>query len=187
MDKVVDTYEALPLSEVSALLDLIDSVAFTNGVKAIPTRVWQLSDKELEERAAPTKAVYALREALWRAIRRSLSDGQKIKLTNLVQGVCTYTHAYEAIIRRPERLAWLLRPIHSFYDEGNARLLGYELLEKMREIIRLPIVDHKGRPNTRNANLVFRAWTLVAEHLGPTKQSYGPGDPSETHDAISHK
>lgn len=134
---------------------------------AIPENYFWLEEAELLD-LMPGENVKSserrLKISFWHEYDRVLSGVHDIskhqvmssaRVTHGVMGIA----AYKEFIRNPVKLAWLLMPPANYkvcIDE-----LHYAGIERVREILALPIKDKKGIPNPATARLVLKAFELL--------------------------
>ena len=160
--------------KIRDLIDLFDSKAIKTAASRVKNEAWDLSFEELEKKVRPTKIDWTIRRIIWDALVKAMHDGKKIKITSIHKGVCSYTHLYEGILANPYKLAWLLQPIRNFQEELEP-LVG-PTLNRLKEIIALPVQKENGAVDSKNAKLIFRAAEILLNNsLGnPSDPKYVP-------------
>jgi hypothetical protein len=156
---------AIPI-DVEAVLSLVGSLAVKRAAARVPQSVWGLSANELEERLRPTSTARSLREALWQALGRAVALGQGVRTSDIADAAgVSYDTAHAILTSDPAMLAWLLLPLRQRKGDAEDALLASEILERVSDVVRLPLMDRRGRVNVRNAKLILRAVEVMAPLL----------------------
>lgn len=93
-----------------------------------------------------------LRVRFWDEYERAQANSQKkFRMENVYAGVCTHGYFFERYLKSNERVAWLLTPPASYVVRAE-EALGFGL-ERMRDILELPIEGDDGKINVKLAEL----------------------------------
>jgi hypothetical protein len=140
-------------------LETYKSKALSTAIRRIETATWDLTLKELDRRARPTPLDRQLKIRLWGSAN-VLGPGKRPKLKNIYSGLCTYTHFYNNVLGRPDKLAWLLKPSSEF--EFSLACLEHRIIGCVRDIIELTSpVQPNGSVNVSAANRILRGFELL--------------------------
>ncbi len=90
-------------------------MAFFSGelrasMEAIPLEILQMSTDDLEEKRIPTDYDYLLRKSMWKQIEIAQKNGISEISNVLVYGPVCSRQAFDAVIKSPLRIAWLMIP-----------------------------------------------------------------------------
>jgi hypothetical protein len=120
----------------------------------IPEEIRKLDERALREKMKPTPTDNQLRLSFWLEYDSCQSlCAPKMKMGNVLRGICSEDYFYGTYTREPLRMAWLvLPPVHYTVKMTEALEFG---VERMREILSFPLVDKKGRINTSLAKLMI--------------------------------
>ena len=83
---------------------------------------------------------------------------------NVYGYICTYTHFYNNILKKPYKLAWILSPILGITNS----LISFQslIIEKINEILQADICYINGKPNNKVIEAKVRVFEVITEHLG---------------------
>jgi hypothetical protein len=144
---------------IEAIVALTKCAAIRKAVTRVPSNLWNMPTSELAARIAPTDVANAIRAAFWTEVAGAMVLGQAVKVSRIGQEVgLSYDHSHDLLTRDPAFLVWMLRPI---FPVAGPEPLMPELLDRVGEVVRLPMTDRRGRVITRNAKLVFQAVQLL--------------------------
>lgn len=154
MAKKSEAQHPIPL-EIEALLSIVKSAAIRKAATRVPPHLWKASAEELEARLNLSDAAKAVRAAFWSEVAGALIVGQGVKVSRLgeLTGL-SYDHSHDLLTRDPAFLAWVLSPMHP--APSPAPLLS-ALLDRIADVVRLPLTDKRGRVIVRNAKLSLQA------------------------------
>jgi hypothetical protein len=103
----------------------------------------------------PTATEARIRLAFWQEYERTqMKHAFQMQVKNIYAGVCTHQHFYTRVLQRPEILAWMLMPPAS-YQVAMEEALNFGV-ERLREILELPIMLPNGKPDTSTASLILK-------------------------------
>lgn len=109
------------------------------AVRAIPAEFWKLSEKKLREKVNPDELTCRLRITFWDEYQAAQDDNRGISVANVMRGVTYAEYFYQHVLPDPGKMAWILTPPSDFLLA--LRDLLYVGLDKLREILSLPIVE----------------------------------------------
>jgi hypothetical protein len=127
------------------------------------------SEAEWELMACVTLKHKRIRFGIWREIRRlARTGGKKFSLTRALDGVDNPGN-FHRMIKNPEICAYFFtKPLD---QNSEAKILLSDSVDHIHEILKLPILDHRGKINTTLANLKYRIYKdLQDRELGQTVQ-----------------
>ena len=131
-------------------------------VKSIPVEVLLLTPIALQGRAEPTWVERAIRVAFWTEYDRAVRTKTKIMPSAIWQGICSGQHFYR-LIENPLKLAWIIQPVTE-YKRSMETLLA-KAIERVDEILHLPLYNDKGRPDAKIAAVVLAAAKQVEDRV----------------------
>lgn len=130
----------------------------------IPDEIWEATEAEIRSLAQPTPTDYALRASFWREYERAMSQGTgKVSAQSVYSGVCSQQYWNSKLLKKPAKVAWLLRPMQVYEKELEAIL--HRGTERLWEIIDMPITDSKGRHDPKRAQVVLAALKQVEDRV----------------------
>ena len=138
---------------------MLDSKAFKEAFQKIPEDIINLSSDELLTSFKPTKVDYALRSAFWNEFRLASLNSEKIILKRVYVGICTYQHFYHNVLNNPYKLAWLIQPYADYEKEIEPLIM--KSVERLNDILNLPIIDDKNKVDSKAAKVLLDAIKLV--------------------------
>lgn len=156
LSQVKDSYSL----DVMAMVE--DRMATAIGM--IPEAYISMTDKELFKTCNPSPIDYALRTAFWREYDRHYLNGSvgRIKTTDFCAGVCTPSYFY-SLIKRPATLLWIIKPKQTYHREMESILSRG--IERLWEIIEIPIYDENQKVDHRLASIVLAAIKQVEDRV----------------------
>ena len=142
IDQVPESHFKVPIEELQQLAK--NSGSFS--LELLRNNFWVMCEK--------IQGVYGI---------DNIHEAPKIEVKDIVKGVMTDDMFYRGISVNAARLAYILRP----YPEHKAEMhrLLRKLITKLDEIMDLPLIDQKGKPDWRGANLLLRVYTLIDNRL----------------------
>jgi hypothetical protein len=151
----------LPKIHSLSVVEQIDSKAVRQAAGQVPAEVWLLSDVELLDKAAPTRLEYQLRASLILAFMSAVQQGRKLKLTDIYDGVSSYTHFYNQVLQNPFKFVWLFRPVQRIGLESE--YFASIAMSRIGEVLSLPLTDDAGTVIRRNFEAIMRAAEFVSD------------------------
>ncbi len=151
-----------PEPEIDLLQHLND--ALRRAVVSVPTHLIFLSERELFRKINPTPLDYALRVSFWREYERIMLNGGSELMTaaSVCNGICTPNQFYN-LLKKPERVAWMIKPKQSYQKEMEAILSRGT--ERLWELMELPIYSQDGKPSADIARIVLQAIKQVEDRV----------------------
>ena len=146
--------------EITALSDLVENTALRSAIRKVPIEIWKLSDEALQRLAKPTSTALILKERFWAEYFKNLGSVRRFKLFTVYDEVCSYTHFYNAILRDPARLAWLLRLPTNLEER-----LGIYLSMAMNrawDLLKHPAINSDGKMDHRVAKIHLRLFERLS-------------------------
>lgn len=113
-------------------------------IAAIPDKYFECGPAELASLAQPTDVDKQLRISFWLEYERAQRLGQ-LNLRNVFYGICSQTY-FTNLTGNSAKLCYILTPPTEFQIAAEELLML--AIEQMREVMALPNLDDKGRPNT---------------------------------------
>ncbi len=87
---------------------------------------------------------YRLKLTFWDEYNRAQDENCMMNLERVCKGSVSVNYFYSTVLKNPHKLIFMLQP-HAHYQVSVRELLQLSL-SKMREVMTLPIVDGKGKP-----------------------------------------
>lgn len=126
----------------------------SNRIKALPKEWFTWDLKKLKNHVKPGKIVEALRYSFWLEYSNTVYNGKdKMVLYRVWSPICTDYYFHEEVCKTPLLLCWMLQPPQK-YARCMEALLDHSV-DRLREILDLPIVDKKGKINHQVAKLIM--------------------------------
>lgn len=167
------TKEVISASEVPLLIALSSlklGIAFKRGLAKVPNELFEIPESELERRAKPTMVDHAIRVAFWNEVRIAEAESTSVNLNRVYSGICTYTHWYQNVLNRPEKLAWVVRPASTFQEALRPVLMM--IARKYAQIISMDFTDKNGKPDIPTVRCILDAMNRVESRVlskGPSQ------------------
>ena len=124
---------------------------------AIEDNYLKMTEHELEEHFKPFRLDRRIKAAFWDDYERAAKEGRKVDLSTLVAGcgVATWEQYEDRLIQSPALFAWFLTPPVEYRVQLKE---GSEFgMRRLMDILELPLIDSKGRPNTGVGLLILQA------------------------------
>lgn len=96
-----------------------------------------------------------IRVAFWMEFDRATATGTNMNMARVYSGICTGEHFHGLVIRKPEKLAWILTPLTSYTIAMEEALVSG--IEKLREVFEFPLYNKRGEPDVRVGELILKA------------------------------
>lgn len=139
-------------------------VYIAEKIRAIPEELWKLKQEDLKRKVLPGKTVEALRFSFWiqynDTIFRKLP---KINFHRVWGPICSEIYFYQKVLNSPMMLCWMLQPPQK-YARCMEALLDTSM-ERIREILNLPIVDRRGKVDTNTAKLIMAIHNRIEDRV----------------------
>ena len=138
--------------------NLFKSKALTNAIQKVPGELWLEKSSELLKLAKPTKVDRQIKERLLDLVLNEKTN-EPLQLSELYNGICTYTNFYNHLLSNPKKIVWLFdltREVSEVYGS-----IKFQLSRKLRQIIELPIQNNNGRICHKNIEAIIRLTALV--------------------------
>lgn len=132
---------------------------FRTYLDTIPEELLVLEEKELKSRARARYTEDRLRVCFWMEYERSLHETRPMTFTRVYGGVCTANHFYANIASNPDKLAYILTPPVKYEVAVEEALVA--TMEQLREVVELPNLDAKGRPDAKLIEAKIKIFTLL--------------------------
>jgi hypothetical protein len=131
-------------------------------IKEIPPELFQLEPKELEKLTPKKEFTLTdsrLRTAFWIEYGRSQEVMKNMRMDNVYGGICTAPYFYQTVLLDKVRLAYILQPPTNYNIAMEEALhLG---VDRLREILDLPIIDENGKPNPKVADVILKTVQML--------------------------
>jgi len=158
----VDEPTALPIGP-DEILQWVEGAAFHKAVLNVPGTYWQLDESVLLQTFKPTTIDILLKNSFWNELRKAVHFGHFVDPENVYGGICSYQHWWTGILRKPERLAWLLLPLQDISIPN--QVLASTAMERVLEVLGSSCVDREsGEVDWKRAQFAF---SVVGKILSP--------------------
>lgn len=104
------------------------------------------------------------RIAFWIEYNNAQNNGRSMFMTNVYGGVCSREHFYNALLTDKQRTAWLVCP-PTQYLIAMEEMLSFGMDRVRDEILTLPVVNKKGEPNPRMAQVILDAVKMIDQRI----------------------
>lgn len=113
----------------------------------IPPHYLSFSDEQLEKAVEPTLIHENLRLAFWDEYFLAQDHKRKIRIESIYPRVCSRDYFYRVFVADDLKLAYMLRPPVEYQLKMRSLLeLGHRQIE---EVLKMPLRNSKGQPDTR--------------------------------------
>ncbi len=129
-------------------------------MEKIPDHYRRLSEREARNKFRPSPVMNQLRASFWVEYNVAQSTHQrKMKMERVAAGICTHQYWENVVCYNKEMVAYMLIPPQTYQAVLNES--WHASMDRMREILDLPLYDKKGKLSVATANLLVRVWTLL--------------------------
>ena len=104
-----------------------------------------------------------VRSSFWSEYYKAIKEDRIMEVKNIISGVCTSRHFINSILKSKNACAWVFRPLPDFFAERDKALK--KALERIQEILDLPMYDKKGNVDTKVANLLVKTIKMVEDRV----------------------
>jgi len=125
-------------------------------------RILKFGEKELRD-LKPTAQEARLRFSFWDEHARAIETGQSMKLTRVFAGIISEETFYENYLASPEKMAYLMN-IPPAYKMAAQEIL-ITGMERLRDIIELPLMDSKGRVQGAVVSAILKAVDMLDKRI----------------------
>ncbi len=136
-----------------SLINIVPDVV-KEAMLRLPRHVFDMPEHKLYVSAGKQQVHSVLRLSFWKEYDAAQAELRKMVLTNIVGRFCDFVTFYK-YIRQAYFLAYMLKPPLSYVVMTEEALIHG--VGRLREILDMPIVDEKGRPQTRVIDSIIRA------------------------------
>jgi hypothetical protein len=168
--------EGAPAGQTTSLLhDAENPKALVNVVRPeirekisrVPADLFSLTEEELERRSPKGQFTWVdrrLRVSWWQEYTRATENHPRMmKMTEVVDGICSRNYFYDHVLADKVRLAFILTPPSNYTVATEEALL--RAVDRVREILDFPLYDEQGRPQPKNAEVVIKAFMLLDQRV----------------------
>lgn len=142
---------------------LLAPLAIQKSMLLVDQALMDLDDAALEKKYPCAEKTHNLRVSFWEEYHQALKDMRPMDIHNVYNKVCTQNYFFSFVIKSTKHCVWLYRPTKNYHLDRDQTLR--EGLERIREIIALPIKDPSGKINTAAANLILRAVKMIDDRV----------------------
>ena len=142
-------------TDPNEIADWVKGAAFRKAIESVSDEYWELSEVALLNKFKPTTTDILLKNSFWNEVRRAIHFGHLIDPEQVYGGLCSYQHWWHGVLRKSERLAWLLLPIQDIAIPN--QVLASTAMERVVEVLALSCVDREsGKIDWAAANFAFQ-------------------------------
>ena len=137
---------------------LIKSASLSKAVLNTPNVYWMLSLDQILNQYKPTNVDIQIKHRFWVHINTG-TNLRPIKLSDLINGICTKTNFYNHFKNNPYKLVWLF----NFEAEIKYSMwpLRGPLYDKISKILELEVKDKNGTAIPKNIAQILNAFQLI--------------------------
>jgi hypothetical protein len=155
--------ESDPDSVFNKTSDKLHEVITTLGTHVEARRVIRNGEAYAREHLKPTAQMARIRIGFWDEYARSVSTGQKMSVDRIYAGVMSKETFEDEYYTDPKKLGYvLLTPPHYHRAAEEILLLG---LERMRDIIELPLINSRGQVQVAVVNGILKAVEMLDKRV----------------------
>lgn len=149
-------------SNPRSIINLVPRVMSEN-IKKIPPEFFNMDEDSLHKKLKPSLAIKRLRSSFWFEYNKVMSSGaNKIKMSNVCNGVCSEDYFQNEIATNPIMLSWIILPKHTYeiiLDEG-----WESSMTAIRRILDMPDTNPKtGKPDYKMLDLKIKVFKMFDE------------------------
>ena len=125
----------------------------------VPSKYLVMDERDLKKIVKPSATLNSLRFKFWQEYNRAQNMDENMRMGEVYRGICTQVFFNHCVLRSPTMASWLLTP-----PKTDMRLMEESLnfgVDRIREILELPLHDAKGKVNSAVANLILKAFALL--------------------------
>lgn len=133
--------------------------ALREAILNLPEEYQNKSEKEFYMAYRPGAMENRLRLSFWREYESSQESMTQLNVKKVYAGLCTKEYFYQKAIKNPVILGWMLIPPTDY-----AVLIEEALtfgIQRLREIMELPLVDENGKVNVKLCDTIIRATAML--------------------------
>lgn len=110
------------------------------AIADVPPELRDMSEERLRNRVQPTLKLYEIKRAFWEELIEAQQRNKKMRIWRIHQNRCNKEYFY-AIIKNPQKMAWILSPLVHYEDKTKAALDAVS--ERYGELINMDITSTK--------------------------------------------
>lgn len=129
------------------------------AILSLPDEYRNLSELEYKKKYFPSAQDNRIRGSFWREYDLAQAEMRPMNSTAIFAGHTTNEYFYTRFLKNYQMVGWMIIPPTDymvFIEEG----LNYGI-SRIREIMELPIMDTKGRVNTRVCEIIIKATAML--------------------------
>ncbi len=136
------------------LAHLVRGKALHAAVAKVPEEIWSMDLKAIELMARPTTSDRLIKVNMW-SLLTTVDLKKGLKLGLIYKDITTQTNFYNYFLKNPYKVAWLLMPSEN--HELQVRVMQNRLLDKLEDLVRLPITTKQGKYSMANIRAITKA------------------------------
>lgn len=141
---------------VSSIPSLMDAVC---RVKDLHPDLLDLDFYEIKNKAKPTLTLSRLRQSFWNEYENAVAANRKMRLSQIIAGVCTETFLRNKVLPENEKMAFILSPPSDYLVVVKEALNAG--LDTLRQIVSANVIKADGSLDTKAADTIIKAVALL--------------------------
>lgn len=122
-------------------------------------RMMYYNERELRNYLSPDERDDRLRLSFWDEYNASTAGGKKMSLQSIINGCCGWDVWVTVYEPNNHKMCWIFCPPTSYSHQ--MKVILQHGMDRLLEIMNLPLQNKDGSVNTRVATLVLKAWQLA--------------------------
>lgn len=155
---VPDEAVVFDLDNERSVLRLV-SDAIREAILKLPEKYQNKSEREFYLEHRPGAMENRLRLSFWREYEAAQETVMPMNIVKIYAGLCTKEYFYQKVLKNPVILGWMLIP-PTDYAVLIEESLGFGV-QRLREIMELPLTNSKGEVNVRLCDTIIRATAML--------------------------
>jgi hypothetical protein len=153
--------------------DLYDETNPTSLINLLPTRLVPIfrrvrtklprmmyySERELRMYLKPDERDDRLRLSFWDEYNASTASGKRMSMHTIMNGCCGWEVWVSVYEPNNHKMCWIFCPPASYANQ--MKVILQHGMDRLLEIMQLPLTNKDGSVNTKVATLVLKAWQLA--------------------------
>lgn len=130
-----------------------------NRVAMSRPELLEMDEVSLKKLLSPNATDSRIRISFWNEYQRAQDQGVLMKMPNVYAGLCSDQYFYGVYVKSVEKFGWILCPPAS-YAVSMTEALHFGV-ERLREILELPLLNDKGQTNKTNVEMIIKAVAML--------------------------
>ena len=130
----------------------------------IPEAYADLSLKDLEIQAKPTKIQRAAKLQMQKEFDRALMTDAKVRITNIYRGVC-HENTFYKMLTKTDLIAWMVTP--EVEDSTSIELLYEKGKGRIEDLLDIDVFNLDGTIDIRKADFLLKLFKVLSDRVHP--------------------